>query len=175
MTTNNTSVRSLVLAIDGACLGNPGPGGWAVIAHEYHHDSVVSRSALAGSADEDMTTNNQMELLAAIKAVSLANELGLPATIFTDSQYVQKGITEWLPKWKTNGWRTADRKPVKNRDLWEQLHALSSAAKISWRWVKAHSGHPMNEAADRLAHEAAVSRIASQDHVRLMHPDLFSE
>lgn len=175
MTTNNTSGRSLVLAIDGACVPNPGPGGWAVIAHEYQGGTLVNRCALAGSADDAMTTNNRMELQAAIEAATFANTLEFPAVIFTDSQYVQKGITEWLPKWKTNGWRTADRKPVKNRGLWERLDALSDSELVTWRWLKGHAGNAMNEAADLLANDAAAGLFVCEDHVRLLHPQLFSQ
>lgn len=170
----DTFVRHLVLATDGACLGNPGPGGWAVIIHEYFGDTVVSRSALAGHADGD-TTNNQMELLAAIEAVRCAKALGLPAVIITDSQYVQRGITEWMPSWKDNGWRTSDRKPVKNRDLWQTLDTLAGDHLVTWQWVKAHSGHLMNETADKLAKDAAWRLVSTEEKLRYFHPQLFSE
>lgn len=171
---NDNSGRHLVLATDGACLGNPGMGGWAVIMHEHIGDTVVSRSALAGHADGD-TTNNQMELQAAIEAVKCAKALGLPAVIITDSQYVQRGITEWIPNWKDNGWRTSARKPVKNRDLWQTLDALAGDHPVTWRWVKAHSGHLMNEQADQLAKDAAWRLVSTEDNLRYFHPRLFSE
>lgn len=154
MTNNISRGRSLLLATDGACLGNPGLGGWAVIVHELEDGAVVSRYALAGRAD-GYTTNNQMELQAAIEALKTTADRHGPLTIMTDSQYVQKGLTEWLPKWKANGWRTSDRKPVKNRDQWETLDRLSEGREVNWQWVRAHSGHEMNEAADRLAKDAA--------------------
>jgi ribonuclease HI len=138
MSINHTTGRHLVLATDGACLGNPGRGGWAVIIHELDGDAIVSRSALAGRAEGD-TTNNRMELRAAIAALEHIAAWGLPAGISTDSQYVQKGVTQWLPNWKTNGWRTSDRKPVKNRDLWDALDRLQEGSVIEWRWVKAHT------------------------------------
>ncbi|MBN9333009.1 ribonuclease HI [Devosia sp.] len=170
----NSSGRHLVLATDGACLGNPGPGGWAVVIHEHDNDTVVCRSALAGHAVGD-TTNNQMELQAAIEAVRYAKTLGLPAVITTDSQYVQRGITEWLPNWKDNGWRTSDRKSVKNRDLWQALDALVADHPVKWRWVKAHSGHIMNEAADELAKNAAWRLVSTKKKLRYFHPKLFSK
>jgi Ribonuclease HI len=175
MTINyDNSGRHLVLATDGACLTNPGMGGWAVIIHEYYGDTVVSRSALAGHADDD-TTNNQMELQAAIEAVKYAKALGLPAVILTDSQYVQRGITEWMPNWKDNRWRTADRKPVKNRDLWQTLDDLAGNHPVTWRWVKAHSGILINEQADQLAKDAAWRLVSTEEKLRFFHPKLFSE
>src|SRR5262245_24270567 len=128
---------------DGACKGNPGPGGWG---------AIVSM----GGAEKELwggergTTNNRMELTAVIKALEM---LSHPSTVevYTDSQYVQKGISEWLPDWKRRGWRTADKKPVKNVDLWQELDRLAGAHRVSWHWVRGHAGHPENERADRLA------------------------
>lgn len=169
----NSSGRHLVLAIDGACLVNPGMGGWAVVIHEHNGDIVVSRSALSGHADHE-TTNNQMELQAAIEAVQYAKNLGLPSVVITDSQYVQRGITEWMPNWKDNGWRTSNRKQVKNRDLWQTLDALAGEHPVIWQWTKAHSGHLMNDSADKVARDAAWRLVSTEDKLRHFHPKLFS-
>jgi ribonuclease HI len=175
MTTNNTFGRSLVLAIDGACLRNPGPGGWAVIAFEYQGDTLVSRSAVAGSAKRS-TTNCRSELKAGVEALRLTKDLSYSSvTILSDSQYVTKGASEYLAGWKANGWRKSDRKPVLNKDLWEQLDSLAEGLDVSWKWVKGHSGHPMNEAADTLASDAAAGLVGSQDQLRQSRPELFSE
>lgn len=132
---------------DGACLGNPGPGGWAALLRYGGHERLVS----GGSPD---TTNNRMELQAAIGALESLKR-SAAVTLSTDSQYVQRGITEWVPRWKRNGWRTADGKPVKNQDLWQQLDALVASHRVSWQWVRGHSGHPENERVDGAAREAA--------------------
>jgi ribonuclease HI len=131
---------------DGACRGNPGPGGWGALLSVGEHEKELSGA-------EPLTTNNRMELIAVIRALEA---LKRPAElrIFTDSEYVRRGITEWVKNWKARGWKTADRKPVKNQDLWEQLDALAARHKIEWRWVKGHSGVPGNERVDRLANEA---------------------
>ena len=174
MNTNNTRGRSLLLATDGSCLGNPGPGGWAVIVHEREGDAVVSRYALAGRAD-GYTTNTQMELEAAIEAMKTTSAHRCPVNIMTDSQYVKNGLTVWLPKWKTNGWRTSDRKPVKNRDQWETLDRLSQDQDVNWQWVKAHAGHDMNEAVDGLARDAAWGLCErSRGELADLYPELFS-
>jgi ribonuclease HI len=131
---------------DGACRGNPGPGGWGALL-----SSAESEKELSGS--EKLTTNNRMELTAVIRALE-ALKKPAEALVYTDSEYVRKGITEWVKNWKARGWKTADRKPVKNQDLWEQLDALAAAHKVEWRWVKGHSGVPGNERVDRLANEA---------------------
>lgn len=174
MNTNNTRGRHLVLATDGACLGNTGLGGWAVIVHELEDGAVVSRYALTGRAD-GYTTVNQMELQAAVEALGVSSDCMGPVTIITDSQYVQKSATERLPKWKDNGWRTADRKPVKNRDQWETLDRLSQGREVTWQWVKAHSGHDMNESTNRLAKDAA-SGLCDRGRGELLdlYPELFS-
>ncbi|WP_031555503.1 ribonuclease HI [Parvularcula oceani] len=130
---------------DGACSGNPGPGGWGVLILQ---DGGEKR--LCGG--EGATTNNRMELQAAIEALAAFPE-GTPLTLHTDSQYVKNGVTTWIHGWKRNGWKTAARKPVKNRDLWQALDGLCSARAVSWKWVKGHAGHPGNEEADRLARE----------------------
>lgn len=134
---------------DGACSGNPGPGGWGVLIID---GSGTDRTLKGG---EPGTTNNRMELLAAIEALKAFPEQ-TSLTVHTDSQYVKNGVTTWIASWKRNGWKTASRKPVKNQDLWETLDALVAARAVEWRWVKGHAGHPGNEAADRLAREGLV-------------------
>ena len=131
---------------DGACRGNPGPGGWGALL-----SSGVREKELSGA--EALTTNNRMELTAVIRALE-ALKRPSEVRIFTDSEYVRRGITEWVKNWKTRGWRTADRKPVKNQDLWERLDELAAPHKIEWRWVRGHSGVPGNERVDRLANQA---------------------
>ena len=130
---------------DGACKGNPGPGGWGALIIEGDTKNEIC----GGEAD---TTNNRMEILAVIMALKTINTRS-GITIFTDSTYVQKGISEWIGKWKTNGWRTSNNKDVKNKDLWVQLDSLTSQVTISWMWVKGHSGHPENDRADYLANK----------------------
>ena len=130
---------------DGACKGNPGPGGWGALIIEGDTKNEI----YGGEAD---TTNNRMEILAVIMALKTINTRS-GITIFTDSTYVQKGISEWIGKWKTNGWRTSNNKDVKNKDLWVQLDSLTSQVTISWMWVKGHSGHPENDRADYLANK----------------------
>ena len=128
---------------DGACRGNPGPGGWGVVLR-----SDARERTLHGG--EPATTNNRMELTAVIRALeSLTRHCRVQ--LYTDSQYVQKGITLWIHNWKRRGWRTADKRPVKNIDLWQQLDALASRHEVSWHWVKGHAGHDGNERADALA------------------------
>ena len=131
---------------DGACRGNPGPGGWAATL-EYNG----RLRELSGA--EAQTTNNRMELVAVIRALEALSR-PVRARVHTDSQYVRQGITEWMIAWKARDWRTADRKPVKNRDLWERLDALAAGHEIEWRWVRGHSGVPGNERVDRLANAA---------------------
>jgi ribonuclease HI len=131
---------------DGACRGNPGPGGWAALLSFGEREKE-----LAGA--EAHTTNNRMELTAVIRALE-ALKRPVEARVFTDSEYVRRGITEWVSSWKLRGWKTADRKPVKNQDLWEELDRLAASHKIEWHWVKGHSGIPGNERVDRLANEA---------------------
>ena len=131
---------------DGACRGNPGPGGWGALLSSGEHEKELSGA-------EPLTTNNRMELIAVIRALE-ALQRPSEIRIFTDSEYVRRGITEWVQSWKARGWKTADRKPVKNQDLWERLDALAAGHKIDWRWVKGHSGVPGNERVDRLANEA---------------------
>ena len=128
---------------DGACRGNPGPGGWGAVLRYKGRE----RHLHGGEAH---TTNNRMELMAVIRALE-ALKRPCRVRITTDSQYVQKGITQWIHGWKRRGWRTADKRPVKNEDLWRELDALCAGHDVSWEWVRGHSGHPENELADRLA------------------------
>ena len=128
---------------DGACSGNPGPGGWGAVLQFGDHERE-----LHGGADD--TTNNRMELTAAIEALRALSE-PCRVSLTTDSTYVKDGITQWLTNWKRNGWRTAAKKPVKNQDLWQALDREAARHEVDWRWVKGHSGHPENERADRLA------------------------
>ena len=130
---------------DGACRGNPGPGGWGAILRANGKEKEL----WGGEAG---TTNNRMEMTAVIRALE-ALKRPSRARVFTDSQYVQKGISEWVHGWKRNGWRTADKKPVKNVDLWTRLDELAALHDIEWRWVKGHAGHVENERADRLANQ----------------------
>lgn len=138
----------LVAHTDGACSGNPGPGGWGVLLQACDGDAVLKERELQGG--EAMTTNNRMELLAAINALeTLTRESEI--TIVTDSAYVKNGITEWLAGWKRNGWKTSTKKPVKNDDLWRRLDAAQARHRVRWEWIKGHAGHPENERADELA------------------------
>lgn len=133
---------------DGACSGNPGPGGWGVLLLARDGEAVVKQRELSGG--EAMTTNNRMELMAAISALeALARDTAI--TVVTDSAYVKNGVTEWIHGWKRNGWRTAGRDPVKNADLWQRLDAAQARHKVEWRWIKGHAGHEENERADALA------------------------
>lgn len=132
---------------DGACLGNPGPGGWGALLRWNGHEKELS-------GGEAQTTNNRMELMAAIQALEVLKRAS-DVDLTTDSQYVRKGITEWMTNWKKNGWRTAARKPVKNDDLWRRLDLAVARHTVRWHWVKGHSGHPENERADELASSAA--------------------
>jgi ribonuclease HI len=135
----------VVIHTDGACSGNPGPGGWGVVMRF----GPELREIQGGEAQ---TTNNRMELTAAIKALE-ALERPAVVDLYTDSQYVKSGITEWLLKWKKNGWRTADRKPVKNIDLWQRLDAAAARHDVYWHWLRGHTGHEENERADELARD----------------------
>ena len=136
--------RPLVEAYtDGACSGNPGPGGWGVLMRYDEHE----REIVGGEA---ATTNNRMEMMAAIQALE-ALRRPVIARLHTDSQYLREGITSWLPRWKRRGWRTADNKPVKNVDLWQRLEQAIASHTVEWVWVRGHAGHPENERADRLA------------------------
>jgi len=135
---------------DGACSGNPGPGGWGVLLVAREGGRVLRTRELSGG--EAQTTNNRMELMAAISALET---LGRPAaiTVVTDSAYVKDGITKWIHGWQKNGWKTASRQPVKNAELWQRLLAATARHEVRWDWVKGHAGHPENERADELARE----------------------
>jgi ribonuclease HI len=133
---------------DGACSGNPGPGGWGALLIARDGDAVLKERELNGG--EALTTNNRMELLAAISALE-ALDRPTTITVVTDSAYVKNGIAGWIEGWKRNGWRTADRKPVKNEDLWRRLDEARARHKVRWEWIKGHAGHPENERADELA------------------------
>lgn len=131
---------------DGACRGNPGPGGWGAVMRYNGVEKTLNGA-------ERMTTNNRMELMAAIRALE-ALRRPCQVELTTDSQYLRKGITEWLANWKRRGWRTADKSPVKNVDLWQRLEAAAAMHQVRWHWVKGHAGHPENELADQLANAA---------------------
>lgn len=133
---------------DGACSGNPGPGGWGVLLRAIKGSDIVKERTLNGGAAE--TTNNQMELLAAISALE-ALEKPSKITVVTDSAYVKNGVTGWIFGWKRNGWRTSNKKPVKNVELWQRLDKAAARHTVTWEWVKGHAGHPENERADELA------------------------
>ena len=137
------------IATDGACKGNPGPGGWGVVIRSGDKEKELS-------GGEPLTTNNRMELTAAIKGLE-ALKRPCRVVLSTDSRYVMDGLTKWLPGWQRNGWKTAAKQPVKNADLWQELVAASAPHRIRWEWVKGHAGHPENERADKLASDAALA------------------
>ncbi len=143
------------LFTDGACSGNPGPGGWGAILRWRGRERELS-------GGEAATTNNRMELMAVIAGLEALTR-PCPVDVYTDSQYVQKGISEWMPGWKARGWRTADKKPVKNVDLWQRLDAAAAPHTVRWHWVRGHAGHPENERADRLARAAIGALGAAGD------------
>ena len=134
---------------DGACLGNPGPGGWAALLRY----KTIEKRISGGERD---TTNNRMELMAAIRALETLHRAST-VHLTTDSQYVKQGIEQWLQKWLANGWRTSNKKPVKNQDLWQRLAAAAATHQVQWRWTRGHSGHPENEQVDKLARDAAIT------------------
>jgi ribonuclease HI len=150
-----SKILSNILYTDGACSGNPGPGGWAVI---WLVDGKIQQKWGGFVAQ---TTNNRMELTAVIEALKLIKP-GAAATIYTDSEYVRKGITEWLPNWKLKNWKTANKKPVKNRDLWSLLDSLNHPG-IEWRYVTSHTGNPFNEECDRIARKFIKTQIPWQN------------
>ena len=138
-------MKTVIIYTDGACKGNPGPGGWGALLRWNGHEKKLC-------GGETLTTNNRMELMAAIMALESLRE-PCEATLYTDSVYVKQGLNAWLPNWKARGWRTADKKPVKNQDLWQRLDTAAARHKVDWRWVKGHAGDPGNEAADQLANQ----------------------
>ena len=141
--TTDTPTSNVTLHTDGACLGNPGPGGWAAILQWGEHESVLS----GGLAD---TTNNQMELMAVIMGLE-ALKRPVSITVVSDSRYVLNGIQSWIAGWKRNGWKNAKKQPVANQELWQRLDAATQSHKIDWQWIKGHAGHPLNERCDELA------------------------
>jgi ribonuclease HI len=146
--------RIVTIHTDGACSGNPGPGGWGAILSFNDQEKELN-------GGEPHTTNNRMELTAAIEALE-ALKRPCAVDLHTDSEYLRNGITQWIRKWKRNGWRTADRKPVKNVDLWQRLDAALSRHEVHWHWVKGHAGHDLNERADELARAAIVEMRAGR-------------
>lgn len=149
-------MKHVEIHTDGACLGNPGPGGWGALLRYGDREKELS----GGEPD---TTNNRMELMAAIMALETLRG-ACEVVLHTDSQYVQKGIGEWLPNWIRRGWKTAGGEPVKNKDLWQRLQAASAVHQVQWRWVKGHAGHEDNERVDKLARNAA-EKIRKKEHV----------
>ena len=143
-------MKPIDIYTDGACSGNPGPGGWAAILRSGAYEKEIF-------GGEAVTTNNRMEMFAVIRALQSLRTKA-PITIHTDSRYVMDGATKWLKRWKANGWKTSDKKPVKNEDLWRALDDLLSGHDIKWRWVEGHSGHTENERADQLARSAIPAR-----------------
>lgn len=133
----------VVIVTDGACSGNPGPGGWAAILRYGSHEKVLQGGA-------SLTTNNRMEMRAAIAAFQVLNR-PCKVEVYTDSEYLRRGVTEWLPRWVQNGWQTRDKQPVKNQDLWRGLHGALQRHEVTWHWVRGHAGNPLNERADALA------------------------
>jgi ribonuclease HI len=151
------SMKQVEIFTDGACSGNPGPGGWAAVLRYGEKERELS----GGERD---TTNNRMEMRAAIEALKLLKE-PCEITVTTDSQYLRQGITSWMANWKRRGWKTASKQPVKNQDLWMELDALVQQHKISWQWVKGHASHPENERCDELA-VAAVAKLRKSGSAR---------
>ncbi len=143
-------MKHVAIFTDGACKGNPGPGGWAAILRMGEHEKELS-------GGEPATTNNRMELMGAIEALKALTQ-PCTVTLHTDSKYVIDGITSWIFGWQRNGWKNAAKKPVANADLWQELMAAKAPHKVEWVWVKGHDGHPENERADRLASDAALNQ-----------------
>jgi ribonuclease HI len=148
--------ETVVVYTDGACKGNPGPGGWGAWIRWGEHE----REMFGGEA---LTTNNRMELTAVIEALA-ALKRGCRVAIYTDSEYVRNGITSWIHNWKSRGWRTADKKPVKNIELWQRLDALAAQHEVQWHWVRGHNGDPGNERADQLANRGVDSARAASSN-----------
>ncbi|GAA0857494.1 ribonuclease HI [Aliiglaciecola litoralis] len=148
-------MKQISIYTDGSCLGNPGPGGYGAVLKFNQHTKELSQGF-------KHTTNNRMEMLGAIEALNSLTER-CQVTLTTDSQYVKNGINQWIKNWKRNGWRTSDKKPVKNADLWKQLDKAVQCHNVEWKWVKGHSGHPENERCDELARTAAESNDLLED------------
>jgi ribonuclease HI len=148
-------MKKLKIYTDGSCLGNPGPGGYGALLIFNEHKKRLSKGYT-------LTTNNRMELLAPVAALNSLKEK-CQVDLYTDSQYVKNGINQWIHNWKKNGWRTKDKKPVKNADLWQQLEEAVSKHDVDWHWVKGHSGQPENEEVDDLAREAASGNALHTD------------
>jgi len=138
----------VIIYTDGACSGNPGPGGWGVVLQALKSGKLISSKEVCGG--ENQTTNNRMELTAAISGLKMLKKRSV-VTIITDSVYLKDGMTKWLPKWLSNNWKNSSKKEIKNIDLWKRIYALSEDHVITWQWVKGHSAHPENEKADYLA------------------------
>ncbi|GGE78682.1 ribonuclease HI [Sphingomonas prati] len=149
MTTDDAALTTVEVATDGACKGNPGPGGWGVLIRAGAKEKELS-------GGEPLTTNNRMELMAAIRGLEALTR-PCHVVLSTDSRYVMDGLTKWIKGWQKNGWKTSARQPVKNADLWQDLIAASARHRIEWKWVKGHAGHPDNERADVLASTAAMA------------------
>ena len=149
-------MKKIQIYTDGACKGNPGPGGWGVVLLYQHHEKHLYGA-------ESHTTNNRMELLAAIKGLEAVKQ-ACSIQLYTDSQYLRQGMTTWMHDWKKRGWKTATHKPIKNQELWQRLDVLNAAATIEWHWVKAHAGDKYNEMADALANRA-VDELKKTGHV----------
>ena len=147
-------MKHVIIYTDGACRGNPGPGGWGALLRYREHDKTLSGA-------EAHTTNNRMELIAAVQALMHLKE-SCRIDLYTDSQYVQKGISEWMHAWKKHHWKRSDKSPVKNADLWQMLDHEAQRHEVSWHWVKGHSGHPENELADRIANQAIDEFLKGQ-------------
>lgn len=153
---SDAPLETVEVFTDGACLGNPGPGGWAALLRKGTREREIS----GGETD---TTNNRMELMAAIAGIE-ALKRTCTVAVTTDSEYVRRGVEEWMKRWQANGWMTSDRKPVKNRDLWERLAAALKDHTVSWHWVRGHAGHAENERVDQLAREAALHYKALREN-----------
>jgi ribonuclease HI len=148
----------VIIYTDGACRGNPGPGGWGALLMFGEHERALTGGEL-------MTTNNRMELMAAIQALEALTR-PCRVELHTDSQYLRQGVTEWIHGWKKRGWMTADKKPVKNEDLWKRLDSARERHTVDWRWVKGHSGHPLNERVDGLANQGLDAVLAERGAVK---------
>ena len=146
---------SVEIFTDGACRGNPGPGGWAALLRKGDTEKMISGA-------QETSTNNQMELMAAIQGLEQLKKKPVRVTLTTDSQYVRQGITQWIAGWKRNGWMTSQKKPVKNKELWQRLDAAVAEHQVEWLWVKGHSGHRENEMVDQAANDAIDTMEASQ-------------